>query len=80
MTVYDKNGQPYDADLVAGEEFRALQQQNAELRKLNRDVTRGWSSQVWGLRNEASLVASMAQALAVRADRLAGRGPAEPIT
>ena len=36
MTIYDKNGQPYDADLVAGEESRALRKENATLALSNR--------------------------------------------
>lgn len=33
MTIYDRNGQPYDADLVEGEFLRALQADNAALRE-----------------------------------------------
>lgn len=33
MIVYDSMGQPYDADLVSGDDFRKLGRQNAKLRK-----------------------------------------------
>jgi hypothetical protein len=35
MTVYDKNGQPYDADLVVGEEFRTLKKELADTNLAN---------------------------------------------
>ena len=33
IQVYDKNGQPYEADLVDGEQYRQLERENAALRK-----------------------------------------------
>ncbi len=33
MTIYDKNGQPYSADLVEGEKYRRLEHELAEARK-----------------------------------------------
>ena len=32
IQVYDKNGQPYEADLVDGEQYRQLERENAALR------------------------------------------------
>lgn len=32
-TVYDKNGQPYEADLVSGEEYRRLEAEVAEAKR-----------------------------------------------
>lgn len=33
MTIYDKNGQPYEADLVDGVAFREIERENAKLRE-----------------------------------------------
>lgn len=33
MQIHDHNGQPYEADLVAGEKFRELERENADLRR-----------------------------------------------
>lgn len=32
IQVYDKNGQPYEADLVDGEQYRQLERENTALR------------------------------------------------
>ena len=56
IQVYDKNGQPYEADLVDGEQYRQLERENAALRedkeRLNWLLTHeGGSWLYWAIEN-----------------------------